>query len=182
MKWTCFIAHLNFAAKEIQHACSIIQGLAIHWNSVLFAHCWYGTPGSCVLAVFPLLAFMLFVFRREPQCPIRSAPMNTESLQSLLIVLVPCRSVWPEVYLNAARRVRNVREQQLALPISTVVNDIVHGRVQLRNPIQDLPVLLRGELLSYGWALKLIVDSDAWSAAIVWFLSGHFFPVCILSI
>lgn len=120
------------------------------------------------LSVLVLLAFAW----RKARGPRFPSARYTDTLHALQTTLVPCQSIWPTVYLNAARKWDKSGHILLELPVSTLIEDIVNGQIELRNPSQDLPVLIQNAIVCYGHRFRLIVDADARVGASAWFLSA----------
>lgn len=77
-------------------------------------------------------------------------------LQKLLTAVTPTRSVWSDSYWMLAQNA--LKSQRLRIPVSALVEGLVTGEVELRDPERTLPDLIIGRLVLDG--LEVQLESD----------------------
>ncbi|KAH9952075.1 hypothetical protein B0H21DRAFT_12441 [Amylocystis lapponica] len=126
-----------------------------------------------ILAVVSALSLLLLSIR-----PSRTAPLHVvkqrNTLQVLRLFLTPTRSFWPETYLKAARRSAVSRDTSIIIPLRSLVDDILAGRMELRNTMLDLPELVAKTLKFRGWEVRLRLEMSWWTCVSGWILAAHF--------
>ncbi len=90
----------------------------------------------------------------------------------MLTILTPTSSAWPPPYPSLAYRaaIRKTRfRTTLQIPLQTLYFDILHGRVELRNPRDHLPALFKDSLSSVSeLSVCLDVDFYWWTKLLAW--------------
>ena len=67
---------------------------------------------------------------------------DVQPLYALQALMVPTRSHWPASYHKAAKVANKSKNKIIRIPLSLLLDDIFTGVVELRNPVDDLPLLL----------------------------------------
>lgn len=100
---------------------------------------------------------------RKPEVVANARPI----LKALLAVVAPAQSVWPPQYASIAYRaaVLAAGKPVVHLPLSTLYDDIIHERVELRYPKEHLPLLFKDALSVSGVDIRLDTDYY-WSLAL----------------
>lgn len=65
---------------------------------------------------------------------------------------------------------------KIEIPTAKLIQDISEGKIELRNPQQDLPHMLRGVLESRGWKVCLRVEASLWFRTALWIFPNHITP------
>lgn len=133
---------------------------------------------------FGMLCFLvLAVFRLYFYCSRRSHVVQSarEVLQAMLTVITPTSSIWPPPYPSLAYRAAIQKTQlrtTLHIPLHTLYFDILRGLVELRNPREHLPALLK-ESLSGVSDLSVYLDVDFywWIKLLAWMGSYNVFTI-----
>jgi hypothetical protein len=121
-----------------------------------------------VCSVLLLSPLFLSLFRNGIK---NSAPYKTDvPLQALLTVLTPSCSIWPSSYLALVRRARTSKSQTIKLPLFKLLKDVTYGQIELRDPQNDLPDLLRDHCRVYAWFVCLEVEISCQIAVLRWLL------------
>ncbi|KAI0316583.1 hypothetical protein OF83DRAFT_1126127 [Amylostereum chailletii] len=107
-----------------------------------------------------LTLVLLPIFKRSQTS---SPPSNP--LIALQAIIIPTQSRWPDPY-RALAKPANSTKTVIILSLSTLIQDIVSGTVELRDPEHDLPFLVGGGILAQGFRIRLRIDfSFRWRTA-----------------
>ncbi|KAH9930756.1 uncharacterized protein B0H18DRAFT_1209327 [Fomitopsis serialis] len=136
-------------------------------------HHWF--PVSiCAAALFGIILYTTSLRRSRARA--RRAPETRKALQTLLYILTPTCSLWPASYVKLAQQAVTVHDTTLRFPLRALVDDVLSGRIELRDPRLDLPDLLRNEFRVDGWTFGLSVERAWWVDVLGWTLSAQLAP------
>lgn len=104
--------------------------------------------------------------------------LSVSAIHALSKVIIPTCSVWPQYYLDLARSAENSETMHIRLPLNVLFRDIRQGRIELRSPSTDLPLLIEGEFVVGSWTFDFGIDLNDRAKALKWLLLGEltFFP------
>jgi hypothetical protein len=122
-------------------------------------------------------AFVVLALSSSPSIfwpePGHASARTSESLQALLSVVTPTRSSWPPNYIALVERAGTSRSKTIQLPLSDVYRDISAGRIELRDPKNDLSDLFRKQVQAYGWLIQFYIDIPLWMNVLRWVAASH---------
>lgn len=111
------------------------------------------------LCVFFLVAVVCTVYfpRFIRNCFTRkvgtSAPARTFSaFRALSNIIIPATSLWPSRYLNF---IDTNHRKRIAIPLRTLVDEVLAGKLEFRNTAEDLSLLIGGGAFVDGWEVVL---------------------------
>ncbi|KAH8116992.1 hypothetical protein DFH11DRAFT_1578550 [Phellopilus nigrolimitatus] len=104
--------------------------------------------------------------------------LSVSAIHALSKVIIPTCSVWPQYYLDLAHSAENSETMHIRLPLNVLFRDIRQGRIELRSPSTDLPLLIEGEFVVGSWTFDFGIDLNDRAKALKWLLWGEltFFP------
>ncbi|KAI0929217.1 hypothetical protein AcW1_006217 [Taiwanofungus camphoratus] len=141
--------------------------------NVFSSNIWFPVTFLSAL-VLSLLLFPTLVLRR-PGSPAddRNSHEMIKALKVLLMFVTPTRSIWPSTYLDLARRAVTSRCTTIKIPLHLLVNDIISGKVELRNSRLDLSDLIKGSFRMDDWSLQLSANWLLWVEVSKWIFVAH---------
>lgn len=77
-------------------------------------------------------------------------------LQKLLVVITPTRSIWSEYYWQLAHKAS--KSQLFSLPVQTLMDDLIKGDIEIRDPTASLSDLITGRVVIEGLRVELKSD------------------------
>lgn len=96
---------------------------------------------------------------------------TSSALKALSKVLIPTTSLWPACYLDFIDR-RLGHGRRISIPAGTLVEEVLAGRLELRNAAEDLPLLLGNGVFVDGWEVVLEVGWKEKYEAMKWTLNA----------
>ena len=116
----------------------------------------------CLAVILCMCAAISLFFLYGPRRPATVANARPV-LQALLEVVTPTQSIWPSQYASLAYRAAvfssvTSKKTTIWIPLSTLYDDILSERLELRNPRDTLPLLLNNTLSVHGVDIRLDVD------------------------
>ncbi|KAI6109677.1 hypothetical protein F5141DRAFT_1215166 [Pisolithus sp. B1] len=122
-------------------------------------------PFSKELCVSGLLVIIFFAFlwlspwtrsHKEHQARSRAA------LRALLTVITPSCSLWPSRYTKFVKNSSSIRaNDRIALPLDMVIQDVLEGVIEFRDPLIDLVELTDGIQVN-GWTVCVYSEWKLW--------------------
>lgn len=109
-----------------------------------------------------IVALMLLysaLSRTAVQCRSGSGQETYSHIHVLTKFMVPTRSIWPPSYF-IARSWMDARCRTANLSVEALFQDIIQGRMELRKPVHNLPLIIMEQLRLDGWRLGLSVGLD----------------------
>ncbi|KAI0059532.1 hypothetical protein BV25DRAFT_1050293 [Artomyces pyxidatus] len=106
----------------------------------------------------------------------RGIRVGYESLQALQSVVVPSQSRWPASFAALASTAHRSPDKTLWIPLTTFLDDLLRGAVELRHPARDLPFLVRTGVLINGWRVRIYVDLASRRKSALWVSVPRIFP------
>ena len=104
-----------------------------------------------------LAAFSSSSSQESSQLPTGS--VSAPALRALSKFLIPTSSIWPVAYLDIARSAEELpRNNTIHLKLELIFREIRQGIIELRNPLEDLPHLIKGQLQHDEWNFKLDIS------------------------
>ncbi len=93
-----------------------------------------------------------------------NVPLSEPSLalETLLSFVTPTRSIWPSSYIDSARSASSNRDKIISLSLTDFLDDMVSGRMELRDSKRDLPNLIKGNLHNEDWSIRLRIEWSWW--------------------
>ncbi|OBZ65731.1 hypothetical protein A0H81_14326 [Grifola frondosa] len=122
----------------------------------------------------PMLQFCLLQ-DALPLIPTGGQTRTLHALQALLTIVTPTCSLWPQDYLEAVRHATVSRKTSLELPLHALINDVIAGKLELRDPRTYLPCLFMRSLTIDGWSLLLRIELSWWILVLRWIISSQLF-------
>jgi hypothetical protein len=148
---------------------AITKAVSGYWV-VRIRECYHQLGGYFFLRVFSLLLLALFwpLFRCNGG---KKVPSKADiPFQALLTVLTPTCSIWPPFYLALVHRARYSKPKSIILPLFKLMDDIYSGQIELRDPQNDLPGLLRDHLCVDACFFRLEIEATSRVAVLRWLL------------
>ncbi|KAI6045568.1 hypothetical protein EDC04DRAFT_2598546 [Pisolithus marmoratus] len=102
--------------------------------------------------------------RRKDQARSRAA------LRALLTVITPSCSLWPSRYTKLVKNASIRANHRIALPLNMVIQDVLEGVIEFRDPLVDLVDLTRGIEVN-GWNICVHMEWKLWVDAMGLWLS-----------
>ncbi len=128
-------------------------------------------------ALATLLTSVLLLSWKKPRSTTHAGnPSQAEktAIHALLQVLTPTCSAWPSFYVQACRNADKAQKRVVKLPLEKIVDDVVNGVVELRNPTEDLRALVRGNLRIGRWDVVFTPGLFTWMNALCWIITQEF--------
>ncbi|GBE81901.1 hypothetical protein SCP_0402750 [Sparassis crispa] len=97
-----------------------------------------------------------------------------QALYAILFLVTPTCSLWSAAYLAIARRAAASGNNIVRLPLRELLDDIVAGKMQLRDTGLDLPSLITSTLRVHDWLIVLRVELSWWATVLGWIAASHF--------
>lgn len=85
----------------------------------------------------------------------------TSPLEALLAFVTPTRSHWPSHYINVAQDASSSDSKIISLSLSSLVNDVIAGNMELRNA-KDLSDLFLDSLGKGTFRIRLHIEWSWW--------------------
>lgn len=137
--------------------------------------------------ILPLCIFLFFiVFSTLLRLNIKKTgyTRTQEHFQALLSITTPTQSMWPTAC--SALRSYTYTSRRIEFSLTGLMDDIFSGRLELRDPYNDLPELFCDEVRAYGWSIRIRVGNSWWIKVLSWFswlpISHGQFKVCAESL
>ncbi|KAJ7085729.1 hypothetical protein B0H15DRAFT_1023325 [Mycena belliarum] len=111
-------------------------------------------PLIVFLGVACVFAAVLFPFSKHRKRPHK----QSDSAQALLTVIAPSSVAWPREYAGLVKHCASARSRTIAVSISSLIDNVCDGTVEVRNSAADLPELFSEKLVVYGWHVGLAMD------------------------
>lgn len=110
----------------------------------------------CYASAF--IATMLMLYRRFSRTSVSQCQEAYYSpIHALTKFMVPTRSIWPPNYFNSRSWV-DARCRTANLSVEALFRDVIQGRVELREPVRNLPLIILEQLRLGGWRFGLRID------------------------
>ncbi|KIJ69125.1 hypothetical protein HYDPIDRAFT_185014 [Hydnomerulius pinastri MD-312] len=93
------------------------------------------------------------------------------ALQAFQAVITPTCSLWPSRYTELAKRASTKPNSLLVLSLEMLMEDIVEGVIEMRDPINDLVELVGSGAKVYGWTICTSVEWKWSYEAFEWWLA-----------
>lgn len=108
-----------------------------------------------------------------------------KAIHALLEIMTPTCSSWHSFYVTLCRNVDKAQTNVINIPLTRVLNDVLQGTVELRNPSEDLRALVRGRLHVDGWDILFTSGTFMWMDTLRWIVTQEFSaevsPVCLFT-
>jgi len=148
-------------------------GVDITFSRDTHPHNWFPFT-ICAAAFFSIILYTTSLRRSRARA--RRAPETRKALRILLYILTPTCSLWPASYVKLAQQAVADRDTTLRFPLRALVDDILNGRIELRDPRLDLPDLLRNGFRVDDWTFGLSVERAWWVEILGWIISAQLTP------
>lgn len=122
---------------------------------------------AVLLAVAIILLYNLTVRKHSGQ-------ESYAPIHALTKLIIPTRSLWPQNYF-ASRSWSNAPTRTASIPVTHLLQDIVQGKIELRQPVHSLPLLMKGQLCLDGWNFGLRFAAKLRMKVLLWSFSELFF-------
>ena len=134
----------------------------------------------CMFSVFVLALIAYFTAQSDPVAITNTTTEQVGdvmegSLSSLAKALIPTQSIWPEFYLGLCNKVTRMGRERISLPTEMVLQDIIQGRLELRNPA-DLAVMMKGHFQTSSQKIVFFFSINERWQTLLWFLDVEFKP------
>lgn len=103
-----------------------------------------------------LLLYQRLSCRTTMHCLSGNGQETYSHIHALTKFMVPTRSIWPPIYFESRSWV-NSRSRKAEQSAGTLFRDIIQGRIELRKPVHNLPLLIKGQLHLDGWRFGLSI-------------------------
>ncbi|KAL4244920.1 hypothetical protein ABKN59_001455 [Abortiporus biennis] len=162
------LAHIFDILDTISDISRCIESKAVDIVMYMrWIHKWLLTSPYAIIALPYILLAVVLVFLPSAKNIRRKVLISNNDLrtamEALLIFANPTRSIWPPTYFAIARRAVSTRNHTLEIPLSTLIDSIITGKLELRDAHSHLPNLILGELEVQGWRIQLQVESSWWA-------------------
>lgn len=157
--------------QDVQHLLSINyhgqdHGLGDSWTSpallvsilpklrfLLSNHLSLYSYAAAFITVLMLL-YKVISCRTAMRC--LSGQETYSHIHALTKFMVPTRSIWPPNYFDSRSWV-DVRSRKAELSVGNLFRDLIQGRIELRKPVRNLPLLIKEQLHLDGWSFGLSI-------------------------
>lgn len=103
-----------------------------------------------------LLLYQMLSCRTAMHCLSGHGQETYSHIHALTKFMVPTRSIWPPNYFDSRSSV-DVRSRKADLSVGNLFRDLIQGRIELRKPVRNLPLLIKEQLHLDGWSFGLSI-------------------------
>ncbi|TFY70258.1 hypothetical protein EVG20_g2738 [Dentipellis fragilis] len=121
--------------------------------------------------IFVVLVIVMMLAIRPKRAP-NADNGSLQYLRALQTVFIPTTSHWPPFYSSLARSSNSTRATRI--PLSRLLQDLVEGTLELRNPTLSLHELLAGRLTVLGCRVEIAVDFNFRVNVSLWWMWSHY--------
>lgn len=111
----------------------------------------------CYASAF--IATTIMLYRKISRTSVSQCQEAYSPIHALTQFMVPTRSIWPPNYFNSHSWV-DARYRTANLSVEALFRDVIEGRVELREPVRNLPLIILEQLRLSGWRFGLRIGLD----------------------
>ncbi|KDR73537.1 hypothetical protein GALMADRAFT_251264 [Galerina marginata CBS 339.88] len=172
---------LQVSARKVQR----VQLSATTWSTIAyeFSKSWHKLPvkgePTVLLAISVSLLVLAWIFvttkgplkLRKRSCQMKIA-FDSHALLVLSTVFTPTSVAWPLSFFSCFKSVRLASSSCIEIDLMDLMEQILQGRIELRDS-SDAKYLFRGQLLIYGWSIKVYTCANWWVKTAIWIAQQH---------